>query len=345
MKKLQIIKFRIWLSLLLLCGAALFTWAGRMLSQESNTILWDFSYQNPAQRPFVPQTEVVGIDDVIFTPPPEFTPLPTRPRLEPLTAEYIQTLSNFSYLTNRIFLVDPETILLPTDINVHSFLEADLTIDNSICGPKVLIFHTHSAEMFIDSDPAYPMSGIMGVGRYLAQVLAEQHGIETMHYTGRFDVIDGRSHRPGSYERMEPVIRQILADNPSIQVVIDLHRDGVGDHLPAFVRYVDDIPTAQIMFFNGLSRQNRNGQAVNVYRLPNPYQTENLNFSFRLQLAANQLYPGLARRVYLRAFRYSLHMMPLSTLVEVGNQHNTKQQAINAMYPLANIISAVILEE
>jgi len=338
MKK-KILKQRMVLSLILLCIAMLFTWAGYRLAQEPLQ-LWVTG--EPIKMPATPPPDVIGVNDVIFIPPPK---LPPRIRLEPLTQEYIASLTNFNYLTNRIFLVDPETILLPSDIDVYSFLDADLSIDTTVEGPKVLIFHTHSAEMFIDSNQAYPMTGIMGVGRYLAQVLSEEHGIETLHYTGRFDMIDGRSHRPGSYERMEPAIRQILADNPSIQVVIDLHRDGVGPNHPAFVQYVDGEPTAQIMFFNGLSRQNRNGQAVNIYRLPNPYQRENLNFSFRLQLAANQFYPGLARRIYLRAFRYSLHMMPLSTLVEVGNQHNTQQSAKNAMHPLANIIAAVVLGE
>jgi len=291
-----------------------------------------------------PSHNLVGSEEIIFLPPPE-APAPRTPRLVPLTAAEIENLENFNYLNNRIFLADPETILLPSDIDVHCFLEADLTIDKNVDGPVVLIFHTHSAEMFIDSDPTDPMTGVMGVGRYLAQILAEYHGLETMHHTGRFDIVDGRSARGGSYERMEPFIRQILEENPSIQVVIDLHRDGVRDHIPAFVQYVNSIETAQIMFFNGLSRQNRNGQAVNLDRLPNPYQRENLNFSFRMQLAANQLYPGITRRIYLRQFRYSLHMMPLSTLVEIGNQHNTLQQAKNAMYPLANIIAAVIVAD
>jgi len=344
MKK-RLLKQRMTLGLMLLCGAVLLTLARRYLVQEPLQ-LWMFGdpIQMPAAQDSAAQPHnIIGRDDVIFIPPP--TPLTSRIHLQPPSQTYIETLTDFNYLTRSIFLVDPETILLPSDIDVHSFLEADLTIDTTVHGPKVLIFHTHSAEMFIDSNPAYPMTGIMGVGQYLAHVLAQQHGIETLHYTGRFDMLDGKSHRPGSYERMEPVVRQILADHPSIQVVIDLHRDGVGPHHPAFVRYIDGVPTAQIMFFNGLSRQNRNGQAVNIDRLPNPYQRENLNFSFRLQLAANQLYPGLARRVYLRAFRYSLHMMPLSTLVEIGNQHNTQQQAKNAMHPLANIISAVVLGE
>jgi len=349
MKK-QLLKQRMILSLLLLCVAATFRVWPRLVQDIYEPLpLW--AHTNSAELPTA-HTMVVGLNDVIFTPLSGSSsslqleqPARPRPSLEPLTQEYIDSLTNFNYLTNRIFLVDPETILLPSDIDVHSFLEADLTIDTGVGGPQVLIFHTHSAEMFADSNPAYPMTGVMGVGRYLAQILAEHHGIETLHYTGRFDVIDGRSHRGGSYERMEPAIRQILLDHQSIQVVIDLHRDGVGPYHGPFVRYVNDVPTAQIMFFNGLSRQNRNGQAIAIDRLPNPYQQENLNFSFRLQLAANQLYPGLARRVYLRAFRYSLHMMPLSTLVEVGNQHNTLQQAKNAMYPLANIITAVVLGE
>jgi len=286
---------------------------------------------------------VAGLSDVIFTPPAEIA-APPEPRVfTPPQTNYIQNLLDFSYLTNRIFLVDPETILLPTDIDVHSFLDADLTIDTNVDGPTVLIFHTHSTEMFTDSDPLDAMTGIMGTGRYLAQILSERHGLEVLHHTGRFDIVDGIPRIQGSYERMEPAIRRILQENPSIQVVIDLHRDGVGAHSPAFTRYIDGIPTAQLMFFNGLSRQNINGQAVDIERLPNPYQRENLNFSFRMQLAANQMYPGLARRVYLRAFRYSLHMVPLSTLVEVGNQHNTQREAKNAMYPLADIITSVLL--
>ena len=343
----KLLKQRMALSLMLLCGATLFLWAEARLAQMP-VPLWivDDTIKIPSAQPVKtveePTAEPIAVmdtQDAPWMPSPPHAP----PALLPLSQEAIDNLANFNYLTSRIFLVDPETILLPSDIDVHSFLSADLTIDTAVEGPKVLIFHTHSTEMFVDSDPAYPMTGIMGVGAYLAQVLTTRYGIETLHHTERFDMLDGVSHRPGSYERMEPAIRHILEANPSIQVVIDLHRDGVGPNAPAFIHYIEDTPTAQIMFFNGLSRQNRNGQAVNIDRLPNPYQRENLNFSFRLQLAANQLYPGLARRVYLRAFRYSLHMMPLSTLVEVGNQHNTQQQAKSAMYPLANIVAAVVL--
>jgi len=255
---------------------------------------------------------------------------------------YVQQLMNFEYLRHNIFLEDPSTMLLPSDIDVLAFLAADLHIDTTVEGPQVLIFHTHSNERFIDSI-GDPMSGIMGTGAYLAQILTTQYGLNVLHYMGRFDMVDGREQRDGSYSRMDPVITRILADNPSIQLVIDLHRDGVIEGGGPFTTVIDGVPTARIMFFNGLSRRRVNGQPQTVTHLPNRYQRENLTLSFRAQLSLNYHFPGLSRRIYLRAFRYSLHMHPNSMLVEVGNQYNTQQEARNAMHHLAHVIADVML--
>ena len=358
MVKKQILRQRFILGLLLVTGAALFMWGQAILADtaEEAAPLPSFDYCIPAayqdqesyvQNEYVPTQPpfaLIGIEDIIFTPP-----LPPEDR-EPvemaetiLDPDYIQRLMSFDYLVNNIFLVDRYTALFPSDIDTYAFLHADLRIDKSVPGPQVLVFHTHSQERFIDSNPLDPMSGIMGVGRELAEILAGTYGIETIHYTGQFDVVNGVPQRQGAYERMEPVIRQILEDNPSIQMVIDVHRDGVRQGAGPFITYIDNQRTARIMFFNGLSRQNRGGQITQVPWLPNPYLSENLNLSFQLQLAANHLYPGFARRVYLREFRYSLHMMPMSMFVEVGNQYNTLEEAIRAMGPLAEIIAAVVL--
>ena len=356
MGKKQILRHRLILGLLLITGAALFMWGQTFLANtaEGASVL-SFGYGLPAahERPYEPCSPevyspaaipypIIGLEDIIFTPAlPQREPAQAaRPNISP---EYVQRLMSFDYLVSNIFLVDRYTALFPSDIDTYAFLNADLRIDTSVPGPQILIFHTHSLERFVDSNPQDPMGGVVGVGRALAEILTEEFGIETIHYTGQFDVVDGRPQRQGSYERMEPVIRQVLADNPSVQMVIDIHRDGVREGAGPFITYIDNTRTARIMFFNGLSRQNRGGQITAVPWLPNPYQRENLNLSFQLQLAANQLYPGFARRVYLREFRYSLHMMPMSMFVEVGNQYNTLQEAINAMGPLAQIIAAVIL--
>jgi len=349
---------RIILGLLLFMGAALFTWI-------QNEPLVEPAYFNTAGLPVAEMREgiteqpfnfdVIGLEDIIFATPrptliespeysysviPEESASLTRPAFS--SAE-LTRLMNFDYLLNRLYVVDTRTALLPSDIDVYAFMHKDLRIDNTVSGPKVLVFHTHSDERFIDSNPNNPMSGVLGVGQYLAQILTEQYGIKTMHHTGRYDILSGRSHRPGSYERMEPSIRQILADNPSIQMVIDLHRDGVHAGRPPFIAYVDGVRMAQIMFVNGISRQWRDGQLTAIHHLPNPYLRDNLAFSFQLQLTANQLFPGFTRRIYIHTFRFSQHMMPLSILVEVGNQYNTKQEALNAMEPLARTIASVIL--
>ena len=55
--------------------------------------------------------------------------------------------------------------------------------------------------------------------------------------------------------------------------------------------------------------------------------------------------PDFARKIYLNAYRFSLHMLPRSTLVEVGAQTNTKEEALRAMKPLAEILAKTLLEE
>ena len=93
------------------------------------------------------------------------------------------------------------------------------------------------------------------------------------------------------------------------------------------------------MFFNGLSRTARNG---NVDYLPNPYIEENLAFSFQAQVLANEYYPGLTRKIYLKAYRYNMHLCPKSMLIELGAQNNTVEEIMNACDPLAHVLAMVL---
>ena len=119
--------------------------------------------------------------------------------------------------------------------------------------------------------------------------------------------------------------------------MLDLHRDGVreGVHL---VSDVNGKPTANIMFFNGLS-QTPTGE---IEYLKNPYREDNLAFSFQMQLKAAAYYPGYTRKIYLKGLRYNMHLRPASALVEVGAQTNTYQEALNAMEPLAEVLDMVL---
>lgn len=260
-----------------------------------------------------------------------------------MTDEEKKNFSDVNYLKKNLFIVDSRTDLLEGDIKGEEFINMDFSIDNETDGPKILIFHTHSHEKFADSDPAMgDKTGIVGAGEYLKEILENKYGIETMHCTESFDYVDSKMTTTGAYERMEPVIEKILADNPTIEIAIDLHRDGIADETQKLVTEINGKPTAQIMFFNGLCRIYENDTLVPTAGLDNPYLEQNLAFSFTMKYAADKMYPGYARRNYLNAYRYSLNMLPKSLLVEVGAQTNTQEEAMNAMEPLAEILVNVI---
>lgn len=251
----------------------------------------------------------------------------------------IDKLKDFNYLLSTFYTVDSTTTIGPDQLNAEKLLAKDMHIDQKKKGPKVLIFHTHSQEDFVDSVKGDPNTSIVGMGKYLAKKL-NALGIETMHHDGVYDLIDGKLDRSRAYEFSETGVREILNQYPSIEVVIDLHRDGIAEdkHL---VTEIDGKQTAKIMFFNGLSRTKTNGD---IAYLKNPYIQDNLSFSLQMQLASERMYPGFARRIYLKGYRYSLHMMPKSLLIEAGAQTNTVEEMKNAMDLLANILNDVLVK-
>lgn len=245
-----------------------------------------------------------------------------------------EKLNDFDYLIQNFYQVDRTTTIDGSELNAQAMLAKDMKLKGSNENVQILIYHTHSQEGYVDSAPGDPNSSVVAVGERLAQLLREQYGLNVLHHTGEYDVAD----RDNAYSYAGPALEQVLAENPSIEVVIDLHRDGVaeGTHL---VSEVNGKQTAQIMFFNGLSRTTANG---NIAYLANPNLADNLAFSFQMKLAAEEYYPGFARATYLKGYRYNLHYRPRSLLVEVGAQTNTLEEAMNAMEPLADIIHKVL---
>lgn len=241
-------------------------------------------------------------------------------------------------LLNRFFVVDPNTSVLPGEIDGSTLLGKDLTLPENAEGPQILIYHTHSQETFADSRPGERADTVIGLGDDLQELLEKQYGYEVLHITEAFDMKEGCLERSRAYNYAEPVIAAALEEHPSIQVVIDLHRDGVNGS-KRLVTEINGKPTAQIMFFNGLSRTKESGELTS---LPNPYQAENLAFSFQMEYEAKQYYPGFSRCIYLKGYRYNLHLRPRSVLLEVGAQTNTVEEVKNAMGPFADILHKVL---
>lgn len=249
-----------------------------------------------------------------------------------------EQLTDFNYLLNNFFVVDPTTTALESQINVDTLLGKDMKLEKNPEQPQILIYHTHSQEGFADSVEGDTSTTVIGVGDYLAQLLQERYGYQVLHITDTFDIVDGQLDRSAAYNYAEPVISQALQEHPTIEIVIDLHRDGV-DESKHLVTEVNGKPTAQVMFFNGLSRTNQNGE---ISYLPNPYIEDNLAFSFQLEYLAKQYYPEYTRCIYLKGYRYNLHLKPRSLLLEVGAQTNTVEEAKNAMEPFADLLYKVL---
>lgn len=249
-----------------------------------------------------------------------------------------EQLTDFNYLLNNFFVVDPTTTALESQINADTLLGKDMKLEKNPEQPQILIYHTHSQEGFADSVEGDTSTTVIGVGDYLAQLLQERYGYQVLHITDTFDIVDGQLDRSAAYNYAEPVISQALQEHPTIEVVIDLHRDGV-DESKHLVTEVNGKPTAQVMFFNGLSRTNQNGE---ISYLPNPYIEDNLAFSFQLEYLAKQYYPEYTRCIYLKGYRYNLHLKPRSLLLEVGAQTNTVEEAKNAMEPFADLLYKVL---
>lgn len=249
-----------------------------------------------------------------------------------------EQLADFNYLLNSFFVVDPTTTALESQINVDTLLGKDMKLQKDPENPQILIYHTHSQEEYADSVEGDPSTTVIGVGDYLVQLLQERYGYQVMHITDTFDIVDGQLDRSAAYNYAEPVISQTLQEHPSIEIVIDLHRDGV-DASKHLVTEVNGKQTAQVMFFNGLSRTNQNGE---ISYLPNPYIEDNLAFSFQMEYLAKQYYPGYTRCIYLKGYRYNLHLRPRSMLLEVGAQTNTVEEAKKAMEPFADLLYKVL---
>lgn len=253
----------------------------------------------------------------------------------------MENLLDYDFLLSNCYTVASSTSIYPDEIDANVMLNKDLTIDTSGDNYKVLVYHTHGSEAFCDSREGVLEDTIVGVGDELTRILNDEYGIKTYHDRSVYDMAGGSLDRSMAYTYAGQGIDEILKQYPSIEVILDIHRDGVDESLH-LVRIVDGKPTAQIMFFNGVSRSNLNGDIEYLY---NPYKLDNLCFSFQMHLKGKELYGDLMRKIYIAGYCYNMDRMPRASLVEIGAQTNTLEEAKNAMIPLARIISEVVTKK
>ena len=217
-----------------------------------------------------------------------------------------------------------------------ALIEQPLHWDLTAAEPTVLILHTHTTESytkvkgetyeetaaFRTLDEAYNM---VSIGDHLAQLLTDG-GVTVIHDR---ELHDYPSYN-GSYNHARKAIERNLKENPSICLVLDLHRDASGDvkNQMRTKATVDGTAAAQIMFVVG----------TNGTGLKHPDWKENLALALKLQVQMERLAPGICRKLNLRGQRFNQDQSPGALLVEVGAAGNTREEALRAVEVLARAI-------
>lgn len=227
-------------------------------------------------------------------------------------------------------------------VDVAELLAEPLNLDMTADGPKVLIVHTHATEAYSPEGARRYNSGdserstdtnknVVAVGDEAARILSER-GIETLHDTALHD----HPSFNGAYADALNSIEQYLSEYPSIQIVLDLHRDSIvyGDGTKAkLITKIDGRNAAQLMFVVG----------TNEKGLTHPEWRENLKFAVKLQDAIDKKYPNLMRHIDLRKERFNGHATRGSLIIEMGSSGNSLSEAMYAMQCASEVIADFLL--
>lgn len=225
-------------------------------------------------------------------------------------------------------------------IDINELLSQPLNFNFNKKGPKVLIYHTHTTESYINSLSSLNKSGlpsrnrdpkysVVRVGDELAVSLRKKFGIEVVHNGSVHDYPDYN----GAYGRSLSTASKILKSYPSIKVVLDIHRDALSaDKKLRAVTKIGGKNAAQVMFVVG----------TNASGLTHPNWKENLKLAVKLQDKLNEISPGLAKPILLSRNRYNQHLTNNTLIIEIGGDGNLLSECLESTKYIAQAINEVI---
>lgn len=224
--------------------------------------------------------------------------------------------------------------------------ETDYKLTNEVLDPSkleinkdnIIIYQTHSCESYTASEKyQYKQTGnfrttdknfsVIRVGRELTEQL-KSYGYNIIHDENYHDY----PSYTGSYTSSLNTVTKLLEENKNTDIVIDVHRDAVGDNKYAPTVKIGDEYAAQIMFVVG-----GNGSSI-----PHPKWQQNLKFAIKVQQKANEMYPGLFKPIILRESGYNQQVSKAASLIEVGATGNTLDQCLISMKYLGKVLDEVL---
>lgn len=219
-------------------------------------------------------------------------------------------------------------------MNIDSLLSEDLSIrkDNT----QVLIIHSHPDEKYaIDSEGN--RGSVIDVGDKLEEILEDKYNVTVMHL--KADNTMATSNITEAYKVVGERVQKVLKENPSIEVIIDIHRDGGTKSTATMIK---NKPTAKININNGLCIDTEVGTIGSLKEYTNPYIYQNLSLSTQIKIRGDEMTPNLIEPITLLSNRYSLYMLPKSLMIDVGNNMDTLEIAENAIEPFSEILADVL---
>ena len=212
------------------------------------------------------------------------------------------------------------------DTDLPALLEKPLQWNLKDDAPTVLILHTHGTESY-EKTEAYTESSqyrtldtgynVVSVGEALAQIL-EAGGIRVIHDKTMYDYPSYNE----AYGNARSGIRKVLEENPSISLVLDIHRDSVeqeGKQVHFAVEQNGE-SVAQLMLVVG----------TNAGGLKHPNWPENMSLAVKLHAQLEKSCPGICRPISFRKQRFNQDLSPGALILEVGSAGNTRQEALAA---------------
>lgn len=209
--------------------------------------------------------------------------------------------------------------------------------ENAENSPRVLVYHTHSNESFLPKqswfDEEYPIrsadcaKNMIAVGDALCETLAK-NGITVIHECKQHDY----PMFTGAYYRSAESVSTLLEQYPDIDIVIDLHRDGIVQNdgsLGAPVCEVNGKTAAQFMIISCCENED----------FDMPDYIENFKLACLLQNTAEEMYPNLARPVLFDYRNYNQNLSKGALLIEVGSHGNSLDEAVYTGELLGQIIA------
>ncbi|OWZ83130.1 stage II sporulation protein P [Natranaerobius trueperi] len=180
---------------------------------------------------------------------------------------------------------------------------------------KVGIYHSHTTESFVPTTGEPFVENldktVVRLGRKMVSEL-EQLGISAVHTEEIHDL----PTRHESYSRSKPTVEQMLEEHSDIDVLLDLHRDGVPR----------DMTTAEI-----------NGEKVGKILIlvgsgeDHPNWRENYQFALKLQKELEKIHPDLSRGIRTRNFSYNQELHSRALLIEIGGHENSLEETMRTI--------------